>query len=165
MVIIATRVRHSMAFCQIAKYEMRDWIKLFESVSSYEGCWIEPDGTVHVCDHATDHHHADIALQHFKVVPDGEEENDSDRDDALQMALDNRWIQFSALEWGADERSLGLNWDGKASAVQCREVHSRVNKVLRMKPSWFSVEHGSYFLSTESLEEFLENFDRQLKKG
>lgn len=96
---------------------MRKWIDLIESTITrlpQAGCWIEPDGTVHQCDHDANIHHSDIALDHF----------DADND-AEDHAYSEGWIRVSAM----DTISLSVDWEVSPTPQQKQALLKQLNSL------------------------------------
>jgi hypothetical protein len=92
------------------------------------GCWIDPDGNVHSCDHREEIHHADIALDHFDVEPnDDGEYDDYSRDDAIETAMDENWLRISAI----DTMGFSINWRGSLTQAQISAASSILSKAKR----------------------------------
>ncbi len=80
------------------------------------GAWITDNGSVEPCDHASDRHHSDIALEHFGEYIETNDEGEHDeysKDSAQDAAFDNGWIRINTR----GQRSLSVEWRVSPSPV------------------------------------------------
>ena len=136
------------------KYPMR--AKEYTSTPDL-GCWIEPNGAIHKCDHTEEVHHADIALDHFDIEPNDEGEyDDYSRDDAIESAMEDNWLRISAI----DTMGFSINWRGSLTAEQVKAASEILSKAKRYHFDRYYLETGSGYQSFETHRELVNAFRR-----
>lgn len=126
------------------------------------GCWIEPNGNVHECDHRSDRHHADIALELFDIetTEDGEYD-DYSREDAIEAALDDGWLRISAI----DTMGFSMNWREDSLTPQQIAAALKVLKKAKNLPfdSYNIDTPATGFLGFDNFRKFVATFRRLAK--
>jgi len=173
---------------------MRQFIDIIEAVRSAEftGCYIEPSGVVHDCDHHSNLHHADIAMDHFHQDEDDDgwdmEDNDWDdpeekpradpfggfgissrkiaeanRDAAMASAMDAGWMQVTCIR---DELSnyLAITWMDRATGQQVRKLNQYLDRVMAHGFESMSYDHAGEYQSFTDLADFLAALKRELRR-
>lgn len=118
------------------------------------GCWIEPNGSIHSCDHNQDIHHADIALEFFDIDTNDDGEHDEySRDAAIEAALDEGWLRVSAI----DTMGFSVNWEGDLTPDQLQTVKPILAKARRYRFDQYYISNNDY-LSFARFGDFLRAF-------
>jgi hypothetical protein len=133
---------------------------------SYDGSWIESDGTVHWCDHIGDYHHDQIVRAHFL---DDEELHELEQEYLDTDMLDgfDDYISDAIADRAFDDGWVRVSQPGgQAIAVQAAKKMTRAQRnavMLQINPNAesFSVEgHNGVYLHTRDKEEFLRALKR-----
>jgi hypothetical protein len=117
--------------------KMRTAINLIEAFLPDDwdlgGAWITDEGNIEPCDHASDRHHSDIALDYFEEYIDTNDDGEHDdysKDSAQDMAYDAGWIRINTR----GKRSISVEWRTKPNIIA---KNSLVN-YPRAKDPWAS---------------------------
>lgn len=140
----------------------------FSETNSFTGSWIEPSGAVRYCDHANDIHHSSIALEQFGdyIDLDGYDEySETDKEEAMSVALQEGWLQIVYLTWGGTLPKIGIYWHGRATRAQQNEVHYQISELNLGGAVSFSIKHGGRFEAFDNASDFLLYLDKELRRS
>ncbi len=146
-------------YSHISFYESLKVGEIAESIMDTPtlGCWIEPNGEIHKCDHDKDWHHADIALDNFDVDPDDNGIYDEySRQAALDAAKEDSWLRISAM----DTMSLSIDWSSSLTPQQKTSLLSVIADARKHYFTNYYIEAGTTFLQFDNFNKFYNELKR-----